>query len=82
MLGPVDADQHEFIFHGEGRNFTHIEADADLPREEFFQGERAGKVRERQIVVQFDKMFAIGLRKKLLPGILPASMAHSGTADW
>ena len=60
--------QHEFVFHGEGGSFVAIEAHADLPREKFFEGKPAGKIAQREIVVQLDEKIRIGLGEKILAG--------------
>ena len=54
MFCAMDTDQYELIFNRKGGSRVAIEAHANLAREEFFDGKRAGKIAQREIVVQFD----------------------------
>ena len=67
MLCAVNADQHEFVFHCQGGSFIRIEAHANLPREEIFDGQRARKISQGELVVQFNKQLRIGFGEKILP---------------
>ena len=50
----MDADQYEFVFYRKGGSFVAVDAHANPAREEFFDGKPAGKIAQREIVVQLD----------------------------
>src|ERR1700756_3884948 len=67
MFRAMDANQHEMIFERGCGNFMRVQAYANLPRKEIFDGKRAGKIAQRQIIVKLHKQFPIKLTEKILP---------------
>ena len=67
MLCAMDANEHEFVFHAGRRHFMTINADVNLPSEEFLDRKRTRKVAQRQVIVEFDQQFRVGIGKKVLP---------------
>ena len=57
-----------------------IDAHANLAREEFFDGKRAGEITQREIVVQLDHELRVGLRKKILSGNLASINGAEGNS--
>jgi len=66
MRSAVDTDVYKLIFDRQGRNFMTIELHASLAREELFDREPAGKVAQREIVMQFNEQPTVGPREKIL----------------
>ena len=64
----MDADQYELVFHRKGGSFVAVDAHANPAREEFFDGKRAGKIAQREIIVQLDDQLRVSLGEKILPG--------------
>ena len=54
MLCAMDADQYELVFYRKGGSFVAVDAHANPAREEFVDGKRAGKIAQREIIVQLD----------------------------
>src|SRR5260370_16937984 len=78
MFGPVDTDEHQFVFHRKCGNFVAIDLYADLSREKLCKWQTTGKITQREIVVQFDEEFRIRLGKKILAGNFPGVDSAEG----
>src|SRR5260370_26132315 len=71
VFGSVDADQHEFIFHGQCRRLAAIQRNTDLARKKILKWKPARKIAQRDVVVQLDDEFRIRLREKILARNFP-----------